>query len=149
MLRMHKDPFKTFRRWSDSVQDEALLGGRLRTVFGWAVDAGDKPNPRSLRKFPMQGNGAEMMRLACCLTTERGVNLCCPVHDALLIEAPAADIDAAVVAPQKAMSEASEIVLAGFPLRTDVKVVKHPDRYSDKRGEAMWRAVCELCGREP
>jgi DNA polymerase I-like protein with 3'-5' exonuclease and polymerase domains len=149
LLQMHKETFKTFWRWSDSVQDEAILGGRLRTVFGWTVHAGDKPNPRSLRNFPMQGNGAEMMRLACCLVTERGIKLCCPIHDALLIEAPAADIDAAVAATQTAMREASEIVLAGFSLRTDVKVVKHPDRYMDKRGKAMWEAVCELCGREP
>jgi hypothetical protein len=34
-------------------------------------------------------------------------------------------------------------------MRTDVKVVKYPDRYADKRGVAMWQAVCELCGRSP
>lgn len=147
LLRMHKETFCQFWRWSDGIQDEAILAGRLRTVFGWAVHAGDQPNPRSLRNFPMQGNGAEMMRLACCLTTERGIGLCCPVHDALLIEADAAEIDAAVEATQQAMREASEIVLAGFQLRTDAKIVRHPDRYSDKRGQVMWQTVCELCGR--
>lgn len=149
LLRMHKDTFKQFWRWSDAVQDEAILAGRLRTVFGWTVHAGDDPNPRSLRNFPMQGNGAEMMRLACCLATERGIGLCCPVHDALLIEAGADDIDAAVAATQQAMREASEIVLDGFTLRTDAKVVRHPERYSDKRGQVMWETVCELCGRLP
>jgi hypothetical protein len=118
-------------------------------VFGWTVHAGDKPNPRSLRNFPMQGNGAEMMRLACCLATERGIRLCCPVHDALLVEAPAEQIGAAVEATQQAMQEASEIVLDGFTLRTEAKVVCHPDRYSDKRGRVMWETVCELCGRSP
>lgn len=147
LLRMHKETFRQFWRWSDGVQDEAILAGRLRTVFGWAVHAGDQPNPRSLRNFPMQGNGAEMMRLACCLTTERGIGLCCPVHDALLIEAPAGEIDMAVEATQQAMREASEIVLDGFHLRTDAKIVRHPDRYSDKRGQVMWETVCELCGR--
>jgi DNA polymerase-1 len=149
LLRMHKETFRQFWRWSDAVQDEAILAGRLRTVFGWAVHAGDQPNPRSLRNFPMQGNGAEMMRLACCLATERGIGLCCPVHDALLIEADAAGIDAAVEATQQAMQEASEIVLDGFQLRTDAKIVRHPDRYSDKRGQVMWETVCELCGRSP
>jgi hypothetical protein len=147
LLRMHKETFRQFWRWSDGVQDEAILAGRLRTVFGWTVHAGDQPNPRSLRNFPMQGNGAEMMRLACCLATERGIGLCCPVHDALLIEAPAGEIDAAVEATQRAMLEASEIVLDGFRLRTDAKTVRHPDRYSDKRGQVMWETVCELCGR--
>jgi hypothetical protein len=149
LLRMHQETFKAFWRWSDRVQDEAILTGRLQTVFGWTVHAGDNPNPRSLRNFPMQANGAEMMRLACCLVTEQGIRLCCPVHDALLVEAPAADIDAAVVATQQAMAEASEVVLAGFPLRTEAKVVRHPQRYTDKRGKVMWEAVCELCGRSP
>jgi DNA polymerase I-like protein with 3'-5' exonuclease and polymerase domains len=146
LLRMHKETFRRFWRWSDAVQDEAILAGRLRTVFGWTVHVGDEPNPRSLRNFPMQGNGAEMMRLACCLAIERGIGLCCPVHDALLIEAHDDDIEAAVEATQQAMREASEIVLDGFKLRTDAKIVRHPERYSDKRGQVMWETVCELCG---
>ncbi|MER3415479.1 MAG: DNA polymerase I [Gemmataceae bacterium] len=149
LLRMHKETFRQFWRWSDAVQDEAILAGRLRTVFGWTVHTGDQPNPRSMRNFPMQGNGAEMMRLACCLATERGIGLCCPVHDALLIEADAEEIDVAVEATQQAMREASEVVLDGFQLRTDAKIVRHPDRYSDKRGQVMWETVCELCGRSP
>ena len=149
LLRMHKETFRHFWRWSDAVQDEAILAGRLHTVFGWTVHAGDQPNPRSLRNFPMQGNGAEMMRLACCLATERGIGLCCPVHDALLIEAPADEIDVAVEVTQQLMREASETVLDGFQLRTDAKIVRHPDRYSDKRGQVMWETVCELCGGLP
>ena len=45
------------------------------------------------------------------------------------------------------MQKASEIVLDGFPLRTEAKTIRHPERYSDKRGKAMWEIVCELCGR--
>jgi hypothetical protein len=39
---------------------------------------------------------AEMLRIACCLATERGVSVCAPVHDALVIEAPVDQIDDAV-----------------------------------------------------
>ena len=97
----------------------------------------------------MQANGAEMLRLACCDATEAGITVCCPVHDAVLIEAAETDIDAAVEEMQGHMRRSSEIVLAGFPLRTDAKIVRYPDRYSDERGVAMWQAVCELCGRSP
>ena len=92
----------------------------------------------------MQANGAEMMRLACCLATERGVQLCCPVHDALMIEAPIDQINAAVKTTQEAMAEASRIVLNGFELRSDVKVVAYPDRYQDERGQKMWDMVWEI-----
>ena len=42
------------------------------------------------------------------------------------------------------MVEASRIVLAGFELRTDVSVVKYPDRVQDPRGAAMWNQVISL-----
>src|SRR4029077_18739665 len=79
LLRMHQETFKTFWSWSDRIEMEAMLSGSLRTVFGWKVHVGTDANPRSLRNFPMQANGAEMLRLACCLATERGITVCCPV----------------------------------------------------------------------
>jgi len=41
------------------------------------------------------------------------------------------------------MLRASEIVLAGFALRSDVKLVRYPERYMDDRGVAMWDTVWE------
>src|SRR5262249_58753473 len=89
----------------------------------------------------MQANGAEMMRLAACLATERGIGVCCPVHDAFLIEARADAIEVETERMREAMREASELVLPGFPLKTDAKIVRHPARYSDPRAERMWAAV--------
>jgi DNA polymerase-1 len=92
----------------------------------------------------MQANGAEMLRLACCLATERGIRVCAPVHDAVLIEAPADQLEAHVEATQRAMAEASSIVLGGFALRSDAKVVPYPERYRDERGTQMWRTVWDV-----
>lgn len=144
LLELHRRTFPTFWRWSDRVQDAAMLGGELRTVFGWPGRAGADANPRSLRNFPMQANGAEMMRLAACLGTEQGLRVCCPVHDAFLIEADEREIDAESERMGEVMRAASELVLPGFPLKTDVKIVRSPDRYSDPRGEAMWAKVMGL-----
>ena len=77
-------------------------------------------------------------------TTEAGIRVCCPVHDALLIEAPLSEIEATVERTQQMMKKASEDVLNGFSLRTDVKIVRHPHRYSDRRGERMWQIITEL-----
>jgi hypothetical protein len=144
LLQMHRETFRRFWAWSDAVEMQAMLSGKLQTVFGWGVHAGPYANPRSLRNFPMQGNGAEMLRLACCLATERGLNVCAPVHDALLVEGPTADIETIVTRTQKAMKEAGAIVLDGFELRTDAKVVRYPDRYFDDRGRAFFERVVEL-----
>jgi DNA polymerase-1 len=96
----------------------------------------------------MQANGAEMLRLACCLGTEQGIAVCAPVHDAVLICAPLDCLDADVVRMQDAMREASRIVLDGFELGTDAKIVRYPDRYTDERGAVMWDRVMNLIRRQ-
>lgn len=144
LLHLHRETYRVFWKWSDDVTDFAMTCNRLWTVFGWQIHVGADPNTRSLRNFPMQANGAEMLRLACCLATERGLNVCAPVHDAILIEGDAAALDETVSAAQCAMAEASRVVLDGFELRTDADVIAHPDRYMDPRGTVMWARVQDL-----
>ena len=141
LLRLHHETYRTFWRWSDATVDYAHLYDHLYTTFGWTLQLGPRVNPRSLRNFPMQANGAEMLRLACCLTTERGVRVCAPVHDALLIEAPLNQLDATIQTVQHDMAEASRIVLDGFTLRSDVYQIRYPDRFVDARGRRMWETV--------
>ena len=47
---------------------------------------------------------------------------------------------------RECMAEASRIILKGFEVRTDVKVVRWPDRYMDPRGRVMWERVMKLIG---
>jgi hypothetical protein len=147
LLRMHRETYSTFWAWSDAALDHAMLHGWLQTVFGWRVHVGEQPNPRSLRNFPMQANGAEMLRVACCLGIERGVEICAPVHDAVLICAPEERLDADIETMRAAMAEASRAVLGGFELGSDVSVTRWPDRYLDARGAVMWRRVMDLIGK--
>ena len=144
LLRLHRRTYPAFWRWSEAAVNHAMLLGWLQTVFGWCIRVGANANPRSLSNFPCQANGAEMLRLACCLATERGIQVCAPVHDAILIEATVEGIDDAVRETQRAMREASEIILPDFSLRTDADIVCWPDRYRDERGVAMWTTVCEI-----
>jgi hypothetical protein len=144
LLRAHHETYRRFWRWSDVVVDHAKLTGELHTVFGWVLHGCCGANPRSLRNFQMQAHGAEMLRLACCLATERGIEVCAPVHDAVLIAAPIGEIEAAVAVTREAMAEASRIVLDGFEVRTDAKVTRYPQRFTDPRGRRMWGVVNQL-----
>lgn len=146
LLRLHRETYATFWRWSDGLLDQTMLTGCVSTVFGWPLQLADDPNPRSLSNFPMQANGAEMLRLACCMATEEGIELCAPVHDAVLIAAPLELLDAHVTRMQAIMVEASQIVLNGFALGSDAVVVRYPDRYMDDRGKLMWETVNRLAG---
>jgi DNA polymerase I len=146
LLRAHHEAYCTFWLWSDAVVDHAKLTDELHTCFGWTLHGCCGANPRSLRNFQMQAHGAEMLRLACCLATERGVEVCAPVHDALLIAAPIDRIDDGVAQTRAAMAEASRVVLDGFEVRTEAKVTRYPHQFVDKRGTQMWRVVTQLIG---
>ena len=161
LLRAHHETYRTFWPWSDAAVDHAMLHNSLHTVFGWYIHIGENSNPRSLRNFPMQANGAEMLRLACCLATERGIEVCAPVHDAVLICAPLDRLEEDTAKMRAIMAEASRIVLDGFELRTDCPdefdeqgkaneyphVIRHPKHFCDPRGAAMWDQVMKLVGR--
>jgi hypothetical protein len=148
LIRAHRERYQTFWRWSDAALDTMSLTGSLHTVYGWYVHLGENTRPTFLRNFPMQANGAEMMRLAACLGSERGVEICAPIHDAFLIIAPFERLEADITKMRVAMAEASRAVLNGFELRTEVSITRYPDRYQDSRGRVMWNKVMALLDQQ-
>jgi DNA polymerase I len=148
LMRAHRETYRVFWRWSDAALDVAMLTGSLSTVFGWRVQIGERPNPRSLRNFPMQANATETLRLAACLATERGIEVCAPIHDAFLICAPIDRLDADIGVMRAVMAEASRVVLGGVELSVDVSVTSWPSRHMDPRGAVMWERVCGLLSDE-
>ena len=150
MLNQHYELFAQYWRWSDDWLQHALQTGIMWTALGWTCRTGiTELNARSIRNWPVQATGADVLRIACILATRHGIRLLAPVHDAVLIEAPIARIEADVALMQEIMRRASRIVLnataAGtHELRTDAKIVRYPERYSDKRGAAIWDRVMQL-----
>lgn len=144
LLRAHRETYRQFWRWSDAVVDHAVLTGSLSTVFGWPIHVGANFNSRSLRNYLMQSNGSEMLRVGTCFATEQGIEVCALIHDAVLICAPLDRLDYDVERMRACMAKASRIVLDGFELRTDVRVVRYPHRYQDPRGALMWDRVMRL-----
>jgi hypothetical protein len=123
--------FERFWEWSEEIIDTGLLRQELWTYCGWRVRVVEDSKLTSLKNFPAQAHGAEILRLACCLIYERGIRLCWPVHDAVIIEADVDKIDEAVAVTQQCMAQASRVVLNGFEIRTDAEIVRYPDRYMD------------------
>ena len=148
LLTRHKRAFPKFWAWSGGAVDHAMLYGRIDSVFGWSIHVGPDCKPRSLMNFPMQANGAEMLRLACCLATEAGLTVCAPVHDAILLEAPIDRLDHDTNQLRHLMQEAGSAVLDGFEVRTDAEIIRYPDRYADGRGTSMWNLVQRLLDDE-
>ena len=85
------------------------------------------------------------MRIAAIAATESGIEVCLPVHDAFLIQAPIDELDNTVAAMQAIMCRAGAVVTGGLAIRAEVdQVVRPPDRYMDKRGVRMWQQVMDL-----
>lgn len=137
LLERHHQTYNKFWKWSDAAVDYAHLHGEIHTTFGWSLKVNGDTSERTIRNFPMQANGAEMLRLACCMITEQGIKVCAPVHDAVLIEAPFGEIEEVKEEVKKVMAEASSVVLAGFALRSDAMVITKSKPFQ-KADSAMW-----------
>lgn len=144
LLQQHRAAYQTFWAWSDYNETKGMLGLPLETALGWRTFGRTPPNPRTFRNFPAQANGAEMLRIAIIALVESGIHVCAPVHDAVLIEAPLEAIEDVVEVAKNVMEEASRRILGGVTIRTDSKVIRYPDHYSDPRGSEVWGKICDI-----
>lgn len=137
------------QQWSRRVVNTGLLRRELSTYFGWRVKVVGGTKTTTLQNYPAQAHGAEMLRLACCLIAEDGIELCCPIHDAVLVEAGVEEIDVAVARTRRHMADAARAVLGGFEVGTDAEIIRFPDRYMDPQGVDMWRLMMERMNQPP
>jgi DNA polymerase-1 len=145
LQKSHHEFFSRFWQWSAAVRDAGVISRELFTVFGWRMRVRPDVNEGTLLNYPMQANGAEMLRLACIYAVQRGVPIIAPIHDAILIEAPRADVGDVTLAMVKCMEDASRVVLGGPAVRVDVKdPLFYPHRYVDGRGTALWDNTLRL-----
>jgi len=107
LLKSHRETFPRFWRWEDAVENAAISTRVLQTVYGWRMRILPHARSGTISNFPMQANGAEMLRLACCYAVDRNIPIVAPIHDALLIEGPITDIDEIARAMQQCMIDAS------------------------------------------
>jgi hypothetical protein len=148
LMRQHRRVFKTYWDWSDRVLNDALLTRRMTTSFGWqlhiAGDGGDAE--RSIRNWPMQSTGSDILRMACVLLERNGIEVVAPVHDAVLLECSVEDADNVAKKAVAVMEQASSYVLGGQRVvRVEYQIIRYPDRYSDPiRGVETWNKVTRL-----
>jgi DNA polymerase I-like protein with 3'-5' exonuclease and polymerase domains len=144
LLRHHRITFPKFWRWIEDVVSTAMLTNKMASVFGWQLHVGRDPNPRALMNFPMQANGAEMMRIGAIAATEAGIEVCAPVHDAFLIGAPLDRLDEHIAQMRQIITRAGSVVTGGLDIRTEAKVVRWPQRYMADGAQPMWDRVMRL-----
>lgn len=146
--KTHKMTYRKYWEWITRFIDLGLTEGVVYTKFGWkyqtagilGVGGGKPKSTRTLLNWPMQSYGSEMLRQSIIVLLENGIKVCAPVHDAVMIEAPIDKIDQAVIDAQYIMETVSQRV-CGARIRTEAVIVRYPDNYKDKRGQAMWNTI--------
>jgi DNA polymerase I len=142
----HHATYPRFWRGIDDVLSTAMLSNRITSVYGWPLQVTAATKPNTIKNFPAQSNGAEMLRIAAIAATEAGLQVM-PIHDAFLLTAPLDQLERDVAALREIMRQAGIAVTGGLEIRTDAKVVRYPDRYVDPRGAEMWDRVLGLLPR--
>ena len=139
--------FRTFENYAQCVVDRAGLLLEVGTAFGWVMQCPPGINPRTVRNFPIQSAGAEILHVACILAERRGIGIVAPVHDALMAEAALDRAEEASAALDRVMRDASAVVLKGYELRTDKQIIRPGQRFHDDRGVEMWTTIEQLLAR--
>jgi DNA polymerase I len=141
IIERHKRTYPRFWEWRANTVQTAMLERRIETVFGWPLQISHSPNKRTLYNFPMQGNGAEMLRLAAWRMCEAGIVPCMLVHDGILLEAHSEE---EITHAIEIMKAAGRDVCDGFEVGVDVdQRLAHGARYRDKRpvAQRMWDTI--------
>jgi DNA polymerase family A len=133
--------YPKFWAWREDAVLGAMLEREIKSELGWGLRISYSPNKRALYNFPMQSNGAEMLRLAAVRLCEVGLIPNMLVHDGLLLETHS---DWQIEQAKEIMRWASSEVCRGFEVGADVdQELRHGARFRDKRDMAkkMWAAM--------
>jgi DNA polymerase-1 len=143
LIERHRRTYPRFWHWRAEQEQIAMVGRCIESVFGWPLRITASPNKRTLYNFPMQANGAEMLRLAACRLCKIGIVPCMLVHDGILLEL---EYEEQLAQAVDAMTWAGRKVCDGFEVGIDIdQMLRSGARYRDKRpmAENMWGTIVQ------
>jgi DNA polymerase I len=143
VIEKHKRQYSRFWEWRADRVRSAMIERQMDSVFGWPLHLSTSPNVRTLYNFPMQSNGAEMLRLAACRLCDAGLVPSMLIHDGVLLEVRSEE---EIEHAKEIMRAAGREVCGGFEIGVDEdQRLLHGARYQDKRPvpKEMWQTIME------
>jgi DNA polymerase family A len=140
-LKMHHELFWRYWEWSDAVVADAISSGEYVSRHGWRYTVQPGVNVRSLRNWPIQTLGAEILRCACIWADRFGIEMLATAHDAVLIQAPLDRIEQDVACMSACMRRAARLLTDGFELRVDHEIKRGSERFVEERGRRTLAVV--------
>jgi hypothetical protein len=144
IIERHKRRYPRFWQWRADMVQTAMLERRMESVFGWPLHISTSPNKRTLYNFPMQANGAEMLRLATMRLCDAGIIPIMLIHDGILLEETDRE---KIELAKEIMRGAGRDVCDGLTIDVDVdQMLEGGARYRDKRplAQQMWDTIMDV-----
>lgn len=153
LVNVHKRAFPKFWNRNEYVAEKYLntFPGSKALILtdGWAIFRANNTQGKSinsLKNFPIQGTGAVIMRQAVHHAMKDGLDIMCPLHDALYVLHKIEDMEEAKTRLQAAMDKAVKEIFTrlGMPdvkIRVDAKTFKHGDYWVEKKGKDVFEKM--------
>jgi hypothetical protein len=142
LLGQHQKAYPAYYAWQNRYVSNAVARGRCHTIAGWPRLVGRLDNGRSVTNFPVQGAGADLMRLSVIYLSRAGLKLLAAIHDGFLIECRRKEVREVRDAIDAALKHAVTQLLPGCPMTWTVEVFA--DRYRDADGKALWDMIYDM-----
>lgn len=143
ILNWHKANFFEYWDWINDTVAKARMDGYIKSLDGWTYFVDKNVRYTQLLNFPMQANGAAMMRLAVINAAKmNSFDLVCTLHDAIYANSATQNKEKTIEDVISCMDAACMELLCGVvKIRTDVSVYDEFTGYQDPRGKEMLHQV--------
>ncbi len=123
LLAGHRQNYPQLWLWQEAIIKQAREEQELRTASGWRMFVDHSTKPTTLKNWPIQAVGADILRKAVMDCENAGLRVLAPLHDAIMFESSIEDHEAHIHQAQTLMVNAAKHWLSDFPLRLDTQLV--------------------------
>ena len=146
LFEYHKDTYAIYWKWSDAELEKfKAQAAYILEGDGWGLRLKDNDSANILltvRNFPIQGTAASILRRVVIEAAKSDIEIIGPLHDAVLIQAPAVEAEQCAEKMCRIMREVSSQFLDSHEIRVASHI--HRGRFEDKDGKADWERVFKI-----
>ena len=135
LIEAHQQRYSTLWQWQNNIIDTAPAHGLICSQSGWSMRVDKSTKKTTLKNWPIQATGADILRQAVLLCQQSGVEVIATDHDALMVESDLNSIERIAKQTSRCMADASKMVI-GVALKTESSICKFPNSlYPQQRAE--------------
>ena len=137
-----KKTYPDFFKWNEVACLGAASKGYYQTKYGWRYWIPKIYKPNTLKNWPMQSHGSEILRRAMIAVDEAGIEISMIMHDALLIHVDRKGCAGKFRQVRQIMEQAAKDVL-GAVISVEIKIIKK-DYKLEGEPQKKWNRIMSI-----